>query len=249
MPEGFRRVPQCDHRSEEIDFNVRTSARPRKGTESGSAGNNLVMNESADDPGSDGALIRESLEVPATFAVLFERHAGSLHRFLSKRVGSVDAEDLVGETFATAFRTRDNFDIGREDARPWLFGIATNVSHHYWRTEARRLNRDTSAAAGGPTSVDPGDDATSRVFFESQMDPIASALGQLDGPGLDVLLLVAGPGFTYEEISVALRIPVGTVRSRLSRARQQLRDILGSSGHYLGEPSGEQPLVTSEGPK
>jgi RNA polymerase sigma-70 factor (ECF subfamily) len=81
------------------------------------------------------------------------------------------------------------------------------------------------------------------------MDPIASALGQLDGPGLDVLLLVAGPGFTYEEISVALRIPVGTVRSRLSRARQQLRDILGSSGHYLGEPSGEQPLVTSEGPK
>jgi RNA polymerase sigma-70 factor (ECF subfamily) len=186
---------------------------------------------------------------PTHFAELFERHAVRLHHYLSKRVGPVDAEDLVGETFATAFRNRGKFDARYRDARPWLFGIATNLAHHYWRSEARRLERDTRAAPSTTSTDDPGEHATSRAFFESQLHPIASALGQLPDDQLDVVLLTAGPGLTYEEISQALGIPVGTVRSRLSRARQHLKAVLGDSRHYFGGPIGDEhpDLDTREG--
>jgi RNA polymerase sigma-70 factor (ECF subfamily) len=77
---------------------------------------------------------------------------------------------------------------------------------------------------------------------------VAQALAQLDDAYLDVLLLVAGPGFTYEEVSEALRIPVGTVRSRMSRTRQRLRELLGGSRHYLdGEPPTEENFVVVRG--
>jgi RNA polymerase sigma-70 factor (ECF subfamily) len=86
------------------------------------------------------------------------------------------------------------------------------------------------------------------VFFQGQTELIAHALDQIEDVYLDVLLLVAGPGFSYEEISIALGIPVGTVRSRLSRARRQLRELLGGSGQYLDEESPvERPSISTEG--
>jgi len=182
----------------------------------------------------DAQVVRASLTDPGAFAALFDRHAGSVHRYVAKRVGHVDAEDLVGETFATAFRSRPRFDLDRPDARPWLFGIAANLVHRHWRTEGRRRRREGAA----PEAVDIGDpaeEASSTVFFQGQAGPIARALGRLDAAHLDVLLLVAGPGFTYEEVAVALDIAVGTVRSRLSRARRLLREQLGASGPYPGD--------------
>jgi len=185
--------------------------------------------------GSDADQIRGSLSDPEAFAVLFERHAGPVHRYLKKRVGSVAAEDLAGETFATAFRSRVNYDLSRPDARPWLFGIATNLANHHWRSEGRRRHRELAAGVKTGPWLDPSEEAVSHAFFEGHAEPIAQALAHLDGPHLDVLLLVAGPGFTYEEVAVALDVPIGTVRSRLSRARHQLRELLGTSGQYLGE--------------
>jgi RNA polymerase sigma-70 factor (ECF subfamily) len=195
---------------------------------------------------TDSQQIEASMVHPHAFAALFQRHAGSVHRYLLKRVGPQDAEDLVGETFATAFRSRTSYDLSRPDARPWLFGIATNLAHHYWRTEGRRQKRDT-ATASGAIPEDHSEEATSNVFFSSQEGLIGQALCQLDDVQLDVLLLIAGPGFTYEEVSVALEIPVGTVRSRLSRARHQLRELLGDSRQYLeGEPPTEQAYIATE---
>ena len=147
-----------------------------------------------------------------------------------KRVGPQDAEDLAGETFVAAFRSRASYDLRRSDARPWLFGIATNLAHHYWRSEGRRKKRD-AAIANRAVAKDHYEEAAANVFFSHQEELIAQALSQLDDAHLDVLLLVAGPGFTYEEVSLALEIPVGTVRSRLSRARHQLRELLGGSGN------------------
>jgi RNA polymerase sigma-70 factor (ECF subfamily) len=184
---------------------------------------------------SDADQIRSSLSDPEAFAVLFERHAGPVHRYLVKRVGPVVAEDLAGEVFATAFRSRANYDLGRPDARPWLFGMATNLANHHWRSEGRRRHRELATGVETGPCLDPSEEAVSHVFFEGHAEPIAQALAHLDGPYLDVLLLIAGPGFTYEEVAVALDIPVGTVRSRLSRARLQLRELLGPSGQYLGE--------------
>jgi RNA polymerase sigma factor (sigma-70 family) len=183
---------------------------------------------------TDAELIRVSLAEPGAFAALFDRHAASVHRYVAKRVGRDDAEDLVGDTFATAFRLRIRFDLERADARPWLFGIATNLVHHHWRSEGRRIRREASALPIASIS-DPADEASSRLFFQGHATPIAEALGQLDAASLDVLLLVAGPGLTYEEVAIALDIPVGTVRSRLFRARRLLRAHLGEPGQYLDD--------------
>jgi RNA polymerase sigma-70 factor (ECF subfamily) len=88
----------------------------------------------------------------------------------------------------------------------------------------------------------------STVWFESQAEPIACALARIDDAYLDVLLLVAGPGLTYDEVALALDIPIGTVRSRLSRARIRLRELLGESGQYLDEGSQDvTPTVPAEG--
>lgn len=189
----------------------------------------------ADEPEpTDSQQIELSLSDPRAFTALFERHAGSVHRYLVRRVGAQNAEDLVGETFVTAFRSRAKYDLDRPDARPWLFGIATNLSRHFWRAESRRKSRSRRGLSE-PMVHDHGDDATSSAFFASQGGVIAQVLAHLDDAHLDVLLLVAGPGFTYEEVSVALGIPIGTVRSRMSRTRHRLRELLGSSGQYLDE--------------
>ena len=196
---------------------------------------------------TDAQQIELSTRQPQAFTSLFERHAASVHRYLVKRVGHQYAEDLVGETFATAFRSRTNFDLSHADARPWLFGIATNLARHFWRSEGRRQSRDTGRLAASIVP-DPSEDATTIVFFSEQQGVIGHALAQLDDAHLDVLLLVAGPGLTYEEVSIALGIPIGTVRSRMSRARERLRELLGGSGQYLdGELPTEERSMTLEG--
>lgn len=196
---------------------------------------------------TDARQIELSLDDPYAFATLFERHAGAVHRYLVKRVGPQCAEDLVGETFVTAFRARTNYDLSRADARPWLFGIATNLVRHFWRAELRRHSRVFPTLSDAAVR-DHSEEATSRVFFWSQEGTIAHALAQLDDAHLDVLLLVAGPGFTYEEVSFALGIPVGTVRSRISRTRHRLRELLGDSWQYLeGGPQTQGASAGLEG--
>lgn len=183
---------------------------------------------------TDAAHVERSLTDPHEFSVLFDRHAGSVHRYLVRRVGRESAEDLVGETFVTAFRSRSTYDLSRADARPWLFGIATNLARHFWRSEFRRQAR-RAPALGDIFEYDHSDEATSRAFFSSQQGAVGAALAQLDDAHLDVLLLFAGPGLSYDEVALALGIPIGTVRSRLFRARQRLRELLGGSWQYLEE--------------
>ena len=190
------------------------------------------MGREAGSESTDAWHIQMSLEKPHAFTILFERHAGPLHRYLVKRVGPRNAEDLVGETFVTAFRSRTSYDLSRADARPWLFGIATNHSRHFWRSELRRQARNLTPV-NSATMYDHTDEATSKVFFSAQEGVVAHALAQLDDAHLDVLLLIVGPGFTYEEVAVALEIPIGTVRSRMSRTRKRLRELLGDSWQYL----------------
>ncbi len=180
------------------------------------------------------------------FAAIFERHSASVHRYLTGRVGSGPAEDLVGETFTTAFRSRSSFDLSRSDARPWLFGIATNIARHHWRDEVRRAERDQRSEGSGVAQPDVSEVATDTVLFHSQREEISRALSQINAPFLEVLLLVAGPGFSYDEVAETLDIPVGTVRSRLARARFQLRELMGMPGQYLDGASLDEVLVPPE---
>lgn len=169
----------------------------------------------------DAELISGSLAVPETFGGIFDRHFSAVHRYLARRVGHERADDLASQTFTVAFERRATFRPGDVGARPWLLGIATNLLRNDRRSEQRlletlaRLSADASAAArvSGRTAPD--------VDFE-----MAAALGALDGDQRDVLLLHAWAELSYEEIADALAIPIGTVRSRLSRARSHLRSRL-----------------------
>jgi RNA polymerase sigma factor (sigma-70 family) len=174
---------------------------------------------------TDADLIARSVHEPEVFASLFDRHAAGVHRYLARRVGE-RADDLLSETFLIAFRRRDVYRAEHVEVRPWLLGIATNLVHGHVRTEQRRYRALARAAAEPAVNgADPGDSAD-RLDAEALRAPLAGALAGLKARDRDVLLLFAWGQLTYEEIAAVLHIPVGTVRSRLNRARRQTRATL-----------------------
>jgi RNA polymerase sigma factor (sigma-70 family) len=189
------------------------------------------MGDGAASP-TDADVVAASLGDPQRFAQLFERHARAVHRYVAARVGSNDAEDVVSETFATAFRTRSRYDPSYDDARPWLLGIATNVARHHRRSEGRRLTRLRATPSAQAPDVDPAEHAAAAADRASDSDRVARALAALDDRYRDVLLLSAAADLTYEEMSRALGVRVGTVRSRLARGRRQLRELLTPGGQH-----------------
>jgi RNA polymerase sigma factor (sigma-70 family) len=174
---------------------------------------------------TDTELMARSLDEPEAFATLFDRHASAVHRYLGRRVGEL-ADDLLSETFLIAFRRRAAYRPERVEVRPWLIGIATNLVHGSARAERRRY-RALARAAAEPevTGADPGDSAD-RLDAQALRGPLAGALAGLKARDRDALLLFAWAQLSYEEIAAVLDIPLGTVRSRLNRARRQTRAAL-----------------------
>ncbi|GAB3151125.1 RNA polymerase sigma factor [Microbispora hainanensis] len=181
---------------------------------------------------ADMTLIQRSLREPEIFAVLFDRHAPSLHRYAVRRLGPDNAEDVVSETFLAAFQNRHRYDVRHADARPWLYGIASNV------IGKRRRNEITLYRAYVRSGVHPAD--ASGGLVEDEVTtlavnlPLAAALAALRPCDRHVLLLVAWADLTYEEVSRALGIPLGTVRSRLNRARRKIREALATLEDHDG---------------
>ncbi|WP_043676244.1 RNA polymerase sigma factor [Streptomyces xylophagus] len=181
---------------------------------------------------SDASVIERSWDEPEAFAVLFDRHADPVHRYAARRLGTEVAEDLMAETFTIAFQQRFRYNTELADARPWLFGIATNLVGRHRRAEARRLRaigRLPSAAPADSSGDAVADRVAARVTAEAVRGQLALALARLPARHRDVLLLVAWADLGYEEVARALEVPAGTVRSRLHRARRKLRDALGGS--------------------
>ena len=173
----------------------------------------------------DAAVIASSRREPERFAIVFDRHAPHIHRYLARRAGHQAADDLVAETFLAAFAKRDRYDPRYADARPWLYGIATNLVGQYRRDEARRY-RIGQAAAPEPAVPGHAERVAADVTAQAMRTLLAGALASLSAGDRDVLLLIAWEQLTYREVSRALNIPVGTVRSRLHRARAQTRQVL-----------------------
>jgi RNA polymerase sigma factor (sigma-70 family) len=151
-----------------------------------------------------------------SFDAAFQAEFASLHRYVARRVGASAADELAAETFAVAFRNWERLDPARP-VRPWLYGIAANLMRHHWRKERRMLR------AYARTGVDP-------VFAEDKpaedTRELASALAELRRDEREILLLHAWAELTDSEIADALGIPAGTVKSRLSRTREKLRNRL-----------------------
>jgi RNA polymerase sigma factor (sigma-70 family) len=166
---------------------------------------------------TDAELLAASLEHPESFRTLFERHYQPVWRFLAWRFGGAAAEDACAETFATAFAERGRYDRSHADARPWLLGIAVNHGRRHARRERRGLEQlagTVSRTPSGPTvGLDPRGE-------------LARGLLALDGRDREPLLLLALADLSYTQIAVALGIPEGTVRSRINRARRQLKEAI-----------------------
>ncbi|MDX2547821.1 RNA polymerase sigma factor [Streptomyces sp. WI04-05B] len=184
------------------------------------------MNGPPGRPDDDARVIADSLAQPELFGELYLRHAGAIHRYAARRLGEDAAEDITADTFLSAFRTRSRYDLTRPNAQPWLYGIAANVIGKQRRTEVRALR--ALARTGHDAVADAWTDRSdSRVTAQAAQAPLAGALADLSPGDRDVLLLVAWADLNYQEVAEALSIPVGTVRSRLNRARRKVRLALG----------------------
>lgn len=184
----------------------------------------------------DGELIRASIDEPDRFGGIFDRHFGAIDRYCTRRVGP-DGHDVSSATFVDAFRLRHRFEVERPDARPWLYGIATNLLHHHRRGEARRLRAYERSDPAMPSTFD----VDARIDAAAIGAQLARGLRTLPARDRDALLLFAWADLSYEQIADALEIPLGTVRSRLARARARLRNALGDlaevdAGNLSGVP-------------
>ncbi|WP_283133828.1 RNA polymerase sigma factor [Rhizohabitans arisaemae] len=176
----------------------------------------------------DALVIAQSLEDPGCFGELFRRHAPPLHRYAARRLGEDLADDIVAETFHVAFRKRNGYDPARDDARPWLWRIATNLIHRHHRSETR-LYRALARTGVDPVLQNHADSVAERVTAVAATSRLAAALAGLRKGDRDVLLLIAWGELGYQQVADVLKIPVGTVRSRLNRARTKVRHALGGT--------------------
>ncbi|HEY1740177.1 MAG TPA: RNA polymerase sigma factor [Acidimicrobiia bacterium] len=180
---------------------------------------------------TDAEVVAASLAEPRRFGDLFDRHATVLHRYVVRRIGPAEAGAIVGEVFRIAFEKRAGYDCTRETARPWLYGIATNLVAKHRRGEGRRLRAVARLAASQDESrTDIADAVTDRVDATRRWERVADAVTALPQPERDALVLHVWEGLAYDDIAVALNVPVGTVRSRLNRARTRLRELADDRG-------------------
>ncbi|MBB5076509.1 RNA polymerase sigma factor [Nonomuraea endophytica] len=163
---------------------------------------------------------------PERFATVFDAHYEEIRRYIGRRLDLDIAEDLAAETFLSAFSHRDSFDAAKGGIRPWLYGIATNLIGKHRRAELRRYR---ALARSGPSTGDDGHEqrVVDRIAAGVTVQKLSAALAGLSRGERDVVLLVAYGELTYDEVAAALGVAYGTVASRLSRARNKLRDALG----------------------
>lgn len=181
----------------------------------------------------------------AAFGVLFERHARAVYNYCFRRTGNWSlAEDLTSIVFLEAWRRHQAVRLRNESALPWLLGVATNVLRNRVRSERR--HRGALARLTIERDFGFEDDSNDRLDDERRMPATLAALARLPRLEQEVLTLCAWTGLSYEDTAVALDIPVGTVRSRLSRARARVRELTGPSGH---EQDGEHAVHAQEAPE
>src|SRR5262249_38804773 len=177
---------------------------------------------------SDAEVIGRSLGEPEAFGLIYDRHAPTLLRFLGRRVGAKVAEGLLGELFRVAFEGRRTFDASRAGALPWLYGIGSNLLAKHRRGEARRLRANARIAA----APDPANARATAAALDARMlfPRVADAIAALPDDERETLLLFAWEELSYQSVAEALHVPIGTVRSRLNRARARLRELVEPKG-------------------
>jgi RNA polymerase sigma factor (sigma-70 family) len=181
---------------------------------------------------SDARILSDSVSEPAMFSSLYERHLRSVASYVARRTGAELSEDLTAEVFVRAFRKRAVFRDDHGSALPWLLGIANHLIADHRRAEERRLETLQRLATTRPVAAEPGAGVLA--------PELVGELLRLPAADRDTLLLVVWGELSYTEAATAVSVPIGTIRSRIARARQRL-------GAAIGQPADpEAPIVKGE---
>jgi RNA polymerase sigma factor (sigma-70 family) len=164
------------------------------------------------------------------FGCVYERHVDSVFRICLRRLGSwADADEVTSMVFFEAWRHREDARFAGESLRPWLYAIAANLA----RNQSRSRRRFSSLLAKLPSVGSAPDIAVTVVDEAVQVqlsERIAFCISRLSGRDQDVIVLCDVGETAYADAAAALGIPIGTLKSRLARARTKLRVLLAEVG-------------------
>ena len=187
----------------------------------------IRRNASPSDPDDDISLrTATGLSRPA-FETAYENHVGPIYRYAQRRLGPSMAEEVAAETFAEAWRTRDRYDPERGTPAAWFYGIAANVIKRHRRDETRQLRAYSVTGTDPAWAVEDAGRIVARLEATDRWPLVAAALADMRPTDRDIITLYCWEDLTYQEVADALDLPIGTVRSRLSRARARLAATVG----------------------
>lgn len=179
----------------------------------------------------------------AAFADLYDQYARAVYNHALRLTGNwSEAEEAMSETFLAAWRTRETVEREGGSLRPWLLGIATHKAHNANRGLRRRLSFLSRYPAPAPVE-DFADETAGRIDDARRLAMVHDALRRLRRQDREVIALCVAAGLDYRQAAEALGIPVGTVRSRLSRARARLARL---SAAHPGQGKTEPPSSHGE---
>ena len=159
------------------------------------------------------------------FGTLFDEHARAIHRYACRLTGDqTGAEDVVAQTFLEAWRLRRKVRPEGGSLEPWLYGIATNVLRNA-RRSARRYRAALSRIPDPEPTSDHADALARRAGEQEEVAAARAAVRALRPAEREVVALCVWSGLSYAEAAEALGVPVGTIRSRLSRAKSRLQGL------------------------
>ena len=192
---------------------------------------------------SDSVLIRAALGGDQSgYEQLTLRYQDRLYSSIRHEVGcSVLAEDIVQDAFVRAFVNLESFRA-ESNFYTWLYRIALNARRSYFRGSHRALPLDLVGDTPEQMWTEPQDSPSDSVERTEERRKVREALTRLDEHHRTILILREFEGFDYQAIAEVLHVKIGTVRSRLSRARAQLKRELSA---YIGTTGG-RPAVRSE---
>ncbi|WP_427890731.1 RNA polymerase sigma factor [Kribbella sp. GL6] len=175
----------------------------------------------------DGLLWQRAAEGDSeAFGQLYDRHAQAVYTFLYRRTGSwSDAEDLTSTVFLHAWRRREDVVLDRDSALPWLLRTADYTVRNEWRAKLRYRRAVAAAHVLVADVRDHADDVAARLDDDLRIQEARALLKRLPKHEREIVELCIWAGLDQQAAAVALDVPLGTVKSRLSRARKHLREL------------------------
>jgi RNA polymerase sigma factor (sigma-70 family) len=174
------------------------------------------------------------------FGELFDEHARAVYHHAFRLTGNRStAEDVLSATFLQAWRMRQRIDPEGGSLRPFLLGVATNVIRNLTRT-ARREKALLTRLLPREAVPDFADELVARIDDADTLRSVRAALRCLRPAEREVVALCVWAGLDYTSAAAALNVPIGTVRSRLSRARRKLARLR-EPGTRWGQIEGDRP--------